>query len=330
MIDTVRVAHIEKLPPLPVLRERNFRGYHDPWTGELVRWVNNPPKGSHLPRLTWSFHEAAPSRLFAEVSLAKMVLGTNVKTPSDSDIERGLDLLSDYVSEVAGVNFDSRQSLVNRVDYAENWSVGEGNIKPYVAALSRASLPYMKRQMNGDTTTTFRSRSRSFQVYGKFAEVEKQFRLGRASESELLAAVGVIRAESRFLSPQACGRLAKRLEFPDRTAQHLLTGDVARKVLGQTLEQLSLDKPIIPVESRIDLLREHFGGGRVLTTLIAFVVLHDRYGDEFWRDASLGWSRASYYRAAKKLREAGLLLESPVGRTLPPLRIVRRRASKAA
>jgi hypothetical protein len=295
---------------------------------ESSKWVKNPPKGSNLPRLTWSFYDGGKAWLSAEVSMGKFVNGTNVRMLTESEQQRGIRDLSAFVSEAADVDFDVDTALVGRVDYCCCWQVGEAYVNAYVASISRASMPHMKRRMDGDTTVTLLSKSRRVQVYGKLAETIEQNRRGKASDDDVRGANGVLRFETGYRTTQSCGRLAKRLNLVDRSGAYLLAPTTAERVIAMDLEKLTADKPIEPLSARMDALRVSFGDGRKLLFLEGFLAYRDRYGDDFWKHGVV--SRSLYYKTVRELKDAGLWLGTPTKATLPGLRLVKDRAAKVA
>ncbi len=327
MIDTVAVRHSLAMPPPAGLLAL---GFSTPCGHALAssKWVKNPPKGSNLPRLTWSAHDGGKDWLTAEVSLPKFVNGTNVRTLTEPEQQRGIRDLSAFVSEKADVDFDVDAALVGRVDYCYCWQVGEAYVNAYVASISRASMPHMKRRMDGDTTVTLLSKSRRVQVYGKLAETIEQNRRGKASDDDVRAAIGVLRFETGYRTTQSCGRLAKRLNLADRSGAYLLAPTTAERVIAMDLEKLTADKPIEPLSARMDALRVSFGDGRKLLFLEGFLAYRDRYGDDFWKHGVV--SRSLYYKTVRELKDAGLWLGTPTKATLPGLRLVKDRAAKVA
>ena len=328
MIDTVAVRHSLAMPPPAGLLAL---GFSTPCDHALAssKWVKNPPKGSNLPRLTWSAHDGGKDWLTAEVSLPKFHSGTNVRTLTASQHQTALSDLGVFVSQTAGVDFNIDMALVGRADYDYCWQVGdEARVNAYVASISRASMPHMKRRMDGVTTVTLLSKSRRICVYGKLAETIEQNRRGKASDDDVRAAIGVLRFETGYRTTQSCGRLAKRLNLADRSGAYLLAPTTAERVIAMDLEKLTADKPIEPVSARMDALRASFGDGRKLLFLEGFLAYRDRYGDDFWKHGVV--SRSLYYKTARELKDAGLWLDTPTKATLPGLRLVKDRAAKAA
>lgn len=330
-VDTVAFRFNRPMPPMEQLREDGWQPRYHPTYGVIDKWINRPPKGSHEPNLTWSEQEGGAAWVTAESSLPKLINATNTRDLTDADLPRALDHVSAYVSQRTRLECDTRRAIVGRVDYAENFSVGEPNIQAYLDAALSARLPHFRRPFReGETTVTITTKSsRVIQMYSKLDETVRQFRQGKATNAAVRAAIDVLRFESRFKTTPSVTRLAKKLKV-ERTAADLLTQDTAERVISMEVEQLSLDKPIEPPSARMAALLEVFKDAKVAAELFGFLALRDEYGDDFWRIPQFNMSRPTYNRAVKKLKAAGLWLSAPEGRQLAPLRVVRHRSSKAA
>jgi hypothetical protein len=330
-VDTVAFRFNRSLPPPEQLRDDGWQPRYHTVLGFVDRWINLPPKGSHEPNLTWSEHDGGSGWVTAESSLPKLINATNTRDLTDADMPCALDTVSSYVSQKTRAECDARRAIIGRVDYAENFHVGEPNIQAYLGAALSARLPHFRRPFReGEATVTIATKSsRTIQLYAKLDEVVKQFRQGKASNMAVKEAIDVLRFESRFRTTTSVTRLAKKLKV-ERTAADLLTQNTAERVISMEVKQLSLDKPIEPPEARMAALLEVYGDAKVAAELFGFLALRDEYGDEFWRIPQFNMSRQTYNRAVKKLKAAGLWLTAPEGRQLPPLRVARGRASKAA
>lgn len=315
-IDTILLRHAcaHSAPP-EVQRDFIF-------TGE--RYVLNPPpiKNRALPALTWSVAPNGLNYLSARVSVPKMLYGTNTVTVTDSDVTRALSGITDFVSGVAGVDFDATTANVGRVDISHNFQTGEAETYAYLSALRGASMPRMVRRAIDDGTVDFTNGSQKVCVYAKHAETARLAKQGKATAEDVRRAVGVLRVEHRFLNSGACKRLAERLKFPDRRADTLLRSFVSETVIDETMKNLGLDKAIESGDSRLALLRERYGFGSTYQRLAGFLALCDEHGaDNLVRLGVV--SERTFYRQRREADAAGAWLVSPVKRTLPPLRLVR-------
>lgn len=317
-MDTVLLRHAYHYSAPPAVQcEFTF-------TGE--RYVFNPPaiKNHALPALTWYAAPDGINYLTARVSIPKMLYGNNVQMVSGKEISRALDGISNYASELSGVEFDAKSANVGQIDFSYNFQVGEENAFGYLNALRQTSMPRMKRRIIGDgETVDFGNRSQKVICYSKSVETANLARLSKATDADVRAAVGILRVEHRFLNSGACKRLAERFNLPDRRADYLLRDDIAEMVMNETIMKLGLDKAVESGDSRLSLLREHCHGyGSRFQRLAGFLALCDAYGADNLVPLRIVTER-TFYRQRKEVEEAGAWLVSPVKRTLPPLRLVR-------
>jgi|SRR5947209_7275056 len=311
MFDTIQLLHAAPYP-CPAGFER---------TGK--RRVFNPPqvKGRSLPRLTYSTSRTGISFLIAEVSLPKMLYGTNVELISEDVLPSALDTISDHVSSVTGENFDARTARVGRLDVCDNFEVGEEYVHAYLHALHNAHYPRMVRNVFESGSVNFKNSTETVTVYSKLTEVSARALKRRATVAEVRAAVGILRVEHRYQTSSRVRRLAERLCLPERTAESLLRADIWETVMEETLSKLGLDKHIESGDARINLLRERFGVGPTYQHLAGFVTLLDNHGAEGL--LSLGYNKETFRKNRQRLEEAGAWLTTPTSATLPPLQLVR-------
>lgn len=330
-VDSAAFRFMRPLPPSSQLRDDGWQPRYDTRTGLIRAWVMPPPAGTHAPNLTWSQRETGTGWVTTEASLPKHIYGSNTRDLDERDLPRALDSISSYTSEKTRTECDVMNGIVGRADYAENFPVGEQYVPAYLDAALHGRLPHFRPPFReGETTVTFATKSsRTVQLYGKYAETKQMAAKGKATSADVRAARGLLRFETRFRTTQACSRLAARLKI-DRSARSLLSAETAQRVIGMELEQLTLDKTVKPVSTRLDALLRHFGDAKVAAELYGFLALRDEYGDGFWRIPQFNMSKQTYNRAVKKLKDAGLWLSTSDARPLPPLRIGAGRASKVA
>lgn len=317
MIDTVQLRHQILMPSPQELQDRGFRRLF----GQIKRWRwDYQIAGKTVPRLTWRSTEGG-DWFTAEVSLPKMIYSSNVLPLTASDVEEGLELLSQFVEHTAGVAFEPLGALVGRVDYCYSFQVGEGNVSPYLFSVSRANFPNLSRRIVENSSVTFRNnaRSKEVQIYDKWEEMTEQLRDGKATEAQRDSASGLIRLEVRHCTSPACNRLATKYDVPYRTAKYLLSPDIAYQEIEEALTAIGLDRSIVAVDMRVDAIRKAFGDTAQCRRLLAFITLLDRYGEGFWEHGYGGYKRSKYYEEAGLLRKAGLWLCAE--QALPGLRI---------
>jgi hypothetical protein len=320
MLDTIQLRHCRPLPKPQELQERGFTTVcgHTPLEG-ASKWINNSTALiNRFPRLTWSQDRDNRGWLSAEVSLPKLLYGSNVKLLGEGDLLAGLETVSELIGDAAGVSFPALSARVGRVDYCHSWQVGEANVLGYIAASARASVSRLTRNVLAETTVNFRNKSRAIVIYSKYAETADLLRKEKATEQDLRESKGLLRLEVRHQTSNACSYLAGKLGKDYPTAENLLSASASRIVLENALEVVGLSKPVTTVDTRIELLAEQFAGKELLTRLVGFLTLRDHYGDE--RLLNLGLiARPTYFRYRRLLKDAGIALETPAQKSLPPL-----------
>jgi hypothetical protein len=291
MIDTVTLGH-------------SFRGRPPSEAVKLFDCVDGGPGGFVNRRV---FKMAAEGRLprprllictgrdgfwhlQVTVSLPKMLFGNNVRMVTDDEVREALAMITGLVSSFMNMDFDAFTAVVRRVDYCYNFRVGAVNVRRYLKAIAGANFPRRTRRTH-EASVYFESgakskrgrkwKSCSTKFYDKNAEVRGHTLSGTVQEEDLLAAAGVLRVESSFLS-RAGRRLASISGSGDRTAAGLLTGRVAVLALNHDLKSLGLAEPILPTDSRLDKIRAACGE-KATPPLAGFLTLLDCYGEHFWK-----------------------------------------------
>lgn len=316
MFDTIVLSHDDRGKKTPPQIERGFT-----FTGTRYIYNSPPERGYARPHLTYSYAPDGIGYLSVKVSLPKMLYGNNVEMISDTDIPRALDEISDFVSERAGVDFNAATAKVWRLDVCHNWRRTEEEVYARLRALRCATMPRMVFRLV-ESSPYWKNASQEVTAYAKLAQMQSLAREGMATDADVRASVGVFRLERRYLTSNACKRLAARLNLPDRRADYMLQERVADTVLNETMKELGLDRAIESGDSRLSLLREKYGYGSRFQRLAGFIALCDAYGADSL--VALGIvSRSRFYEQKRELEAAGAWLVSPAKRTLPPLRLVR-------
>jgi hypothetical protein len=308
MIDTVRLRHSRPMPSPDELHAHGFISSCE--HSNSRKYISNPPKGSNLPRLTWTRREDT-GWLSAEVSLPKFYFGNNVRSLSDSEIESVLSDFGSYVEAKAGVNFEVESSLVSRADFANNFELeNETQVKSYLRAFGQISHSRYSRRNENNSTVTFFNKSRQTCIYSKFDEC-----LAKEEGSDLIKqSNGLLRFENRFINSQSCRRLAEKLGV-ERFAGNLLSNGVAKETLRAEMTRLGVDKTVVTSEARSEKLIKHFG--TKASNYLGFLTMYEHSGKDFYQTG--GISRATYFRMLSELRKAGLLIISES--ELPALKI---------
>jgi hypothetical protein len=299
MIDTVALRHAYQNKPNPP-----FGFFQTRKNGDTLIYARNPPKGSNLPRLTWTHQERmGGSWLSQEVSLPKFYFGNNVQMLSPEQLKTALLDVQTYVENITELPFDVPSAKLSRVDYGYNFQMNDERVvKAYLRSFNGLRLAGYKRVAIDEETVTMKSQSRETCIYSKWRETFKQ----KDAPSELLErASGILRFEPRFKTKAACGRLAARLGL-ENNAQSLLTPETAKGQIQAEIQRLGIGKTITSEKFMIELLIEKFG--KRASDYYGFLKVRELLGDNFWTDGII--SRATYFRKTKELRDAGCLLDT--------------------
>jgi hypothetical protein len=299
MIDTVQIRRAYKNksdPPFGFFQTRK--------NGDAITYARNPPKGSHLPRLTWTHRERdGGSWLSSEVSLPKFHLGNNVEMLTPEQLKASLSDVQKFVETTTELPFDVPSAKLGRVDFGYNVQLkDEYEVKAYLRSFNRLFLAKYKRVSIDDSTVTMKAQSRETCIYSKFQETRKQKDI---SDELLQQASGILRFEPRFKTVRACGSLAKSLGL-ENNVQSLLTPATAKFQIEAEIKRLGIGKTITTEKNMIDLLIENFGVKA--SDYYGFLKAREILGDSFWISGAI--SRATYFRRVSELRNAGCLLST--------------------
>lgn len=303
------------MPHPQELARRGLRKLYNKNTAECTSWFYKE-EGNQNPYLSLFVAPDAKVYLSARVSLPTFIFGSNVRLPSQPEIEQGLDLLSKYVAEKIGFDFDARTATVWEVHFTKDYFVGEIMMRQIISKLSEMSIPRFNRGGYGDTTLYFHSKGsgkaedkpRTICIYDKYEDcIKKSF-----SASDIRDAEGMLRLEFRYKKTDAVNRLVKNLHLPNRQAQTIFTSEVSDTILAPIQRQILLLLEESDSQNRIFTLTEAFGKRRA-AALIQFLHYQLCFGNEFYKIKPLEFSRSSYYDCQRDCREVGInkLLDTP-------------------
>ncbi len=305
-IDTIRISHYCRpydLPPPEELEDKGFELTYKRRKGSNnIMTAHLKPNNFRHYHLTVIKSDFGYSGVNIELSLAKFLDNSGLGglgIQSDDDIERGFESIEDIINGQVGVSFNVRTAKVSRLDVNADFPVGEDRIQSYINAISRPNARFTPAGF-GDSTKEFFNKSRKLIVYGKYKEVEKRWKKGKATDEQLEAAKGLLRVEVS-LRKSPLDRLAKKRNVAAETSK-LINLSVANHIVSEGLHQLRLDMKRTSYEKLYRLMSEHFGRNAPL--MLGIVQYRAVYGDDFWK--IFGWSQATYHRKIKKLKEANL------------------------
>ena len=302
-VDTVKISHAYRpydLPPPDELKNKGFelitRGRKS--ASDIVSAHLNPTYATPY-HLTVIRNEFGYCGINIELSLAKYFHRSGLGIQTDAHIDSVFDDIEFIIHLIVGAEFKPQTAKVSRLDVNADFPVGEDKILSYVNAITRPSLRFTPAAF-GDTTRQFYNKSRKLMVYGKYSEVEKQVKKGRATADDLEAAKGILRVEVGLRKPPLL-KLAQKLNTSAEAGQ-LINLAVAKHIVCGGLQEMRLDMPKISYDKLYRLMSEHFGKAAPL--MLGIVQYRAVYGDDFWK--ILGWSQAKYYKKKKELEDANL------------------------
>ena len=305
-VDTIKISHAYRptdLPPPDELEDRDFEVSFKRRKSNYIMTARLKPDRFNPYHLT-VIKSQRYSGVNIELSIAKLLDGNGLGIQTDEDIEAAFDGIETIIYQNVGVDFDSRTAKVSRLDVNADFPVGEDRIQSYLNAISRPNSRFTPAEF-GETTKQFYNKSRKLMVYGKYREVENQYKKGRATVDDLEEARDLLRVEIT-LRKTPLDRLAKKLNI-FAEANQLINLSVANQIISEGLHQLRLDMPKISNEKLFRLMSENFG--KDAPSMLGIVQYRKVYGDDFWK--IFGWSQATYHRKIKKLKAANLWDISP-------------------
>lgn len=260
---------------------------------------------TNLPRLTYYPGRDNSGKLVSEVSLPKFVCGNNASILDDSQVEKAMDEVYDWVCEKVNKRLDPLwRWRVSRLDCCYAWNVGS-NIASYLAVFSGLPVWGFKRvpYIDGVQETegfSWVAKSRKINMYDK------------GKESGIDFAAGVLRAEVQNLNGGAIRNLVDRLECESNPTD-LVKGCVGRSELKRWFERVGFSGAMV---SRDDLYSElllKYGEGAASRWF--FIDGYKKYGARMNGLVS----ERTYKRRLKEVRDNGWLCQSEM--SLPELKI---------
>lgn len=276
MNDTIKIAHlIPGMPSSDGLIRRGWREFFDKFTGKHNGWFYKERDGSRFPFLHIFTAPDGITYLSVRTSLPAFIFGSNVCLPNQTQVDRALDDLSDYVTARIDFGFNAKTALVWEVHFTKDFYVGEYLMSQVLLNLAEMNIPRFKRGGYGDTTLYFHSKGkgkekdkpRTIGIYDKQQDcIVKGF-----SKADIQKAEGMMRVEFRYKNPDAVRRLVQKLKLPNREAQTILTQDISDFVLDPIQRQILLLLEETDAPERILKLTAAYGKRRA-ASLIQFLV----------------------------------------------------------
>lgn len=298
MIDTIQIKHF--------YRARFDEGFLNRWHFLSNRrnptWTLNAKGAKTLPKLTMIKTPDGIRHLSAEVSLPKMLFGHNARLPNQSEVNNGLQMIGEYVEEKSGLPFDLMTATVSLIHFSYDVHLSQSEVLPMIYRLSDRTMRYTDKLFYNDSTLYFqtKNKTRIIRIYPKFQEVLSH---RKATVEAIKAATGILRLEHCLLNSGIINSFVKRNDLPDKTVSSLLNEDVSIKAISEILNELNFFELLSDDKSNLEILLEHFPM-RKAVNLNGFLDAVNQFGENFYKNESLGFSKDCYYSDARNCRKA--------------------------
>jgi hypothetical protein len=303
VFDTVTLKHIIPQPAEAYLREFGWSPRFNSFNGLCRAWILNEPSGTRAPRLTISRCPKLFWHLYVQVSISAWLYDSNVILPTESDIKLFLPKLSDYLRHHAGFTFEAETAKVTRIDFSQNFQLGETKVIPAILRLMRREIPKYRRVIYDDKTVEYRNqgqkKTKTIKFYSKLDEVIKRKRTN--AEQEM--AKGILRAEVSYTDNNATDRLRIRHGLEDKSADTLLNSTISEIEVGAAAAQVKLIESLPNKDSSLEKLLRVYPAKQA-QRLTGFISLLDVYGQDFYKIESLNYGRRTYFNNLEECRIA--------------------------
>lgn len=304
-LDTVALKHTYiNLPPVEEFLSREWFKVKQRRFGKLSVYILNVPSKSYLPRMTLSQTPDFIWHLSVEVSFSAWQRGSNIQLCDENEIPFFLDMLSGYVYEKSGLNFDAFKAKVSRIDIAEDIYVGEINTSRIIRDVSRIKLNGFDRTNINDETIFFENAGEAKNLVITFYDKFKQARKIYPDASDLELARGILRQEVRLRTAQI-ERFVELLNLPNRTAEIFLTQSVAEYILSYGKEKVRFDLSLVEEKDWVLEIASKLPTVKAIL-IIGFILLLRRFGNDFYQISNFDFNKRSYQRYIKKCFDSGI------------------------
>lgn len=306
MIDTVKLAQTYSRPPdFDFIIGQGAKNLRCDANRDYTFATLNGLKGAKEPRITISKGYKRTWSISAEVSFGSWLFESNLYVLNNEEIQIALTILSEYVTAKTGVNFDAFNARVTRVDFFQDFQVGEENIVPIINRFKNHEIPKYITVPFSKTTVYFNNegqeQDKTLKIYGKHRERHKRGK----DAVERANAKGIIRLEIKLLRGSV-RRLSKSLGFDYHYAKNLLNTDVWNYVIVKAKKQLCFDELVLMEEQNFNSLFAELGFKEALL-LIGFLYLMNFYSNDLKSLEQFNINPKTAKRYLKKCRDLGIV-----------------------
>ena len=250
-------------------------------TGLITRWSIKSDENETEPRITYYPRD---KRLLCEVSLPKLLTGSNVYGIHTTELAQAFRKCNGYLSTLSSQPLpDIENWSIRRVDYVTGWYVNNLMLS-YISAIGQRHLPRHEKNWFS-RGVRWQNKTRRINLYDKFAQDGTGQGLLRCEIQNKWSAIAQLK-KSTGLEPVVSNYTTERM---------------AKSVLTFYLSQLEIDNlGTIPDDNQ---LREVFG--RNWAQAKTYRPIINQLGIEAYKTGQM--STSSYYRYKNALNKHNLL-----------------------
>lgn len=302
LIDSVdTVAFVQKISRRPDEEELIKRGFSitpGKHHNSSTFYLNHEKEDSlTLPNISIYEEFGAGYGVRANICIPKFLHGQNIELVNGDDIFDALQGISEYVSDLSGIEFDATTARVARIDYATNLYFGREVAERFLQRSKRLIvpwMPFMPKQSIGDSAY-HGNQSRTIKTYDKCAEAG----IGHANGV-------VVRGEYALLNETAVKRYAERIGAADHRAETMLSQGVRKVAIDELFKSLQLHS----FDPEADFSLEYFykkSGGNLSKArrCSSFVAMYKLFGANLFLNPELKMSREKYRLELRECQELG-------------------------
>lgn len=296
-VDTLRLVHpLPKLPSCDELWRRGFKPTEGKEAG-YINWYYNAPKDEHRPNITLVQNRGPGYGIWVNGSLPKIRHGNNATLLTEIEIVETLDDISNYVTDILGVDFDVQNAHTTRIDYAADQLYLNAVASNFIERTGRLYIPHLSlnTELTQPGSVYFTNTLRLLVIYNK----SKQMGLTNKEITQ-------VRTEYRLPNTASVEALRKRIGLADRKASTMLSPGVLKIVFDEMFNLLQMSS----FDPTADYTLEYFfnrtnGNYSKARRLSSFVESYRFFGPDFYERADITMTKQTYIRELRECQELG-------------------------
>lgn len=298
-VDTVHLVHkITRRPDADELIERGFSVTEGKHHNSVTYYLNHEKDDDPtLPNISIYEEFGAGFGLRANISIPKFLHGQNIDLLTDDEIFDALQVISEYIRDISGIDFNATTARVARIDYATNLYFEREAADRYFERcklLMIPRMPFMPEQSIG-SSAYHGNKSRTIKTYDKCSEA------GIGYENGV-----VVRCEYAHLNETAVRRHAERIGAADHRAETMLSQGVRKLAVDEMFKSLRLHSFDPEADYSLDYFFRKTGGDlNKARRCSSFTSAYEAFGRDFYLIPELKMIRSRYYRELRECQELG-------------------------